>query len=322
MKRACAVRPTNIETSIRHNFAKFLTRVVALFLLFLCGSASFAAEPHARKASLTAPIKAGAKATVKKALHWDFGDLPLKVYFVPATKVAGYKAEFGETAKQAFFDWNKESQGLTSFVFVDQVKDANMIVRWSEKQTKDMKALGARTCGIARTISFATHSYIDKRKRAQLIARCEIVMLTKWPHDFSQFSVDDVHGTALHEIGHALGLPHSASKSDIMFPGSNSSRLSRNDVVALISLYESEKKLHERKVLLYNTAVDQFNSAKYEAAWDSCVQVLHEPRRFDTKAWHILRLIEQYAKNGQPEVRPLLAHVSALPTLMPAKDPE
>lgn len=327
MKRACAVRPPNIETSSRHNFAKFLTRVVALFLLFLCGSASFAAEPHARKASLTAPIKSGAKATVKKAQqknsHWDFGDLPLKVYFVPGTKVPGYKSEFGDVLKKSFFDWNEATHGLTTFVFVDQAKDANLIVGWSEKQTKDMKQLGRGVRGITATTVVPRRSYIDKRKVSDLIQRSEIVLLTKSPYDLVQFSEDEIHHTALHEIGHALGLPHSASATDVMSgSGSDVFRLSKNDVVALISLYESEKKLHERKVLLYNIAVDQFNSAKYEAAWDSCVQVLHEPRRFDTKAWHILRLIEQYAKNGQPELRPLLAHVSALPTPMAANKAE
>lgn len=329
MKRACAVRPPNIKTSVGHNFAKFLSRVFALFLLFLCGSASFAAEPHA---GLTVPINAGAKAPVKRAqqknaqqknAHWDFGDLPLKVYFVPATNVSGYKSEFGDALRQSFFDWNQASGGLTTFVFVDQAKDANLIVRWSEKQTKEMKAIDARACGIAQTISVPRQSYIDKRKVAQLIERGEIVLLTKAPVESNQLSVDAIHATALHEIGHALGLPHSASKADIMYESSSyAGRLSKNDVAALISRYESEKKLHERKVALYNTAVDQFNSAKYEAAWDSCVQVLHEPRRFDAKAWHILRLIEQYAKDGQPEVRPLLAHVSALSALMPAKEAE
>jgi predicted Zn-dependent protease len=42
---------------------------------------------------------------------------------------------------------------------------------------------------------------------------------------------------ALHELGHALGLPHSDDPSDVMHPGNRNRRLSARDVRSVLHLY-------------------------------------------------------------------------------------
>ncbi len=44
---------------------------------------------------------------------------------------------------------------------------------------------------------------------------------------------------ALHELGHALGLPHSDDPSDVMHPGNRNRRLSERDVQSVLRLYEA-----------------------------------------------------------------------------------
>jgi YD repeat-containing protein len=43
---------------------------------------------------------------------------------------------------------------------------------------------------------------------------------------------------ALHEVGHAIGLPHSADTTDVMFPSTRTTRLSTRDLRTATMLYQ------------------------------------------------------------------------------------
>jgi predicted Zn-dependent protease len=46
--------------------------------------------------------------------------------------------------------------------------------------------------------------------------------------------------TAAHEMGHALGVPHSGSERDVMYPSNTATSLSAQDYRSMEALYDFE----------------------------------------------------------------------------------
>ena len=100
--------------------------------------------------------------------------------------------------------------------------DAHFAVTWS-------RSLGGRILGAART----------RWSTDQGLTATSIDLVTRNPFDASR-AVDPgrVRLTAAHEMGHALGLPHSDSNRDVMYPENTAAALSARDYRSMEALYD------------------------------------------------------------------------------------
>ncbi len=65
----------------------------------------------------------------------------------------------------------------------------------------------------------------------------DFALVTKHPYQQRTLSEREVELTAAHEMGHALGLPHSESQRDVMYPENTASHLSARDFRTMEAVY-------------------------------------------------------------------------------------
>jgi hypothetical protein len=148
----------------------------------------------------------------------DRNGAPLKVALLEAS-ATGYVPHMGALMRQAMGRWIDAGVGVT-FAEVHDTAGADIVVRWIDRFDIDRAGQTDLTwdqAGRVRhaTISLAMHSSAG----AQLT-------------DAALLSV------AVHETGHAIGLPHSADSNDVMFPSTRTGRLSDRDVRTAQVLYQ------------------------------------------------------------------------------------
>lgn len=71
----------------------------------------------------------------------------------------------------------------------------------------------------------------------QEVSITDFVLATRSPHDERPLDVREVELSAAHEMGHALGLPHSDSPRDVMYAENTASNLTTRDYLTLEALY-------------------------------------------------------------------------------------
>lgn len=140
-------------------------------------------------------------------LHWPERKMPLKVYLPPPPE--GWfpdPAPVVEATRRAVTDWtDAASPGIPSFEFVGKAGDADIPIMWANAPPSSSFASIAHC---AWRIDFPTRRFA-----------VENVLITGWNRDGTQVSVEDLHRTLLHEMGHALGIGgHSPNPEDIMYP--------------------------------------------------------------------------------------------------------
>ena len=148
----------------------------------------------------------------------DRNGQPLRVMLVEGG-AAGYAPHMAGLVRQALDRWAGAGVGVT-FAEMPDSGEADIIVRWIDRFDIDRAGQTDLTwdqLGRVRraTISLALHSTAG----APL-------------SDAALLSV------AVHETGHAIGLPHSADSNDVMFPSTRTSALSERDVRTAQVLYQ------------------------------------------------------------------------------------
>lgn len=173
-----------------------------------------------------------------KILRWDVQKFPLKVYIANTSGLA--PQYYNNEIKKAFLQWQASTDRLITFEFVNDENAANIKV--SIKSSAEMKKCIQDDCKY--TVAYTMPVISNEILKGMEIFFYDANNLGK------PFSEKEIYGTALHEIGHSLGIMgHSYNKDDIMYMETNNNNnfdslrsdfqlISSNDINTLKLLYK------------------------------------------------------------------------------------
>lgn len=183
--------------------------------------------PDARAQSVVPPAAtyigpaSGPAATV--AATWgSTGDTPsvLRVGFAPPPDD---RLAFWAPVRRALDTWAELPEAPFDFEYVAETEPADIEFRWIDR----FSTFQAGT----------THRRLDAEGHIERVT----VLLAREHANAVPMSDEFLHLVALHEVGHALGLPHSEDPGDVMHPGNRNLRISMRDRDSLAMLYGADE---------------------------------------------------------------------------------
>ena len=182
-----------------------------------------------------------------RILRWDTASFPLKVsidFPMEENLPPYYRAE----VTKAFYQW-QNSSGFLKFNFINNVKDAQIVVKFLPLPKNNCNEFGCKY----------VVAYTEPTIKGNILKKMTITMYDKDAYG-NYFSDKELYNTILHEIGHALGIMgHSYSTDDLMYMSND--ELQRNNIYTRFRSsfqYISAQDINTI-TLLYNIAPDISN---------------------------------------------------------------
>jgi hypothetical protein len=142
---------------------------------------------------------------------------PIRVHIVEGG-APGYLPKMAKFAREAFDRWEQTGVGIR-FQIVSDSTDADVMIRWIDRFDFDRAGQ-----------TDLTWDQAGRVRRASISLALRTHTGTALP-DAALLSV------AVHEAGHALGLPHSPDTNDVMFPATRTGTLTARDRRTIEVLY-------------------------------------------------------------------------------------